>query len=51
MMDQPFVTEFIPESVRQIVSPLPCSSGLVRHTLLFVYFFSKERIPFIDSLD
>ena len=25
----------------EIVSPLPCSSELVRHTLLFVYFFQK----------
>ena len=36
--------------VIEIVSPLPCSSGLVRHTLLFVYLF-KELIYFIGSLD
>ena len=38
--------QFVPE----IASPLPCSSGLVRHTLLFVYFF-KELISFTGSLD
>ena len=38
--------QFVPE----IVSPLPCSSGLVRHKLLFVYLF-KELISFIGSLD
>ena len=44
-------TEFILESVvLKIVSPLPCSSELVRHILLFVYFF-KGLIPFIGSLD
>ena len=32
------------------VSPLPCSSGIVCHTLLFVYFF-KDLISFIGSLD
>ena len=38
--------QFVPE----IVSPLPCSSELVHHTLLFVYFF-KELLSFIGSLD
>ena len=33
--------QFVPE----IVSPLPCLSELVCHTLLFVYFF-KELISF-----
>ena len=28
--------------VPEIVSPLPCSSGLVCHTLLFVYLFSNN---------
>ena len=37
---------FVPE----IVSPLPGSPALVRHTLLIVYFF-KELISFIGSLD
>ena len=37
--------QFVPE----IVSHLPCSSGLARHKLLFVYFF-KELISFIGSL-
>ena len=37
---------FVPE----IVNPLPCSSELVRHTLLINYFF-KELISFIGSLD
>ena len=38
--------QFVPE----IVSPLPCSSAHVCHTLLIVYFF-KELISFINSLD
>ena len=38
--------QFVPE----IVSPYLSSSRLVRHTLLFVYFF-KELISFIGSLD
>ena len=38
--------QFVPE----IVSPWPSSSGLGRHTLLFVFFF-KELISFIGSLD
>ena len=38
--------QFVPE----IVSPLPCSPALVRHTLLIVYFF-KELISFIGYLD
>ena len=38
--------QFVPE----IVSPLPCSPALVRHTLLIVYFF-KELNSFIGSLD
>ena len=38
--------QFVPE----IVSPLPCSPALVRHTLLTVYVF-KELISFIGSLD
>ena len=37
--------QFVPE----IVSPLPCSSALVCHTLLFVYFF-KKLISFIFPL-
>ena len=36
--------QFVPE----IVSPLPCSSGLVRHILLFVYSF-KELTALIDT--
>ena len=36
--------QFVPE----IVSPLSCSSRLVRHILPFVYFF---KISFIGSLD
>ena len=36
--------------VREIVSPLLCSYGLVRYILPFVYFF-KELISFIGSLD
>ena len=36
--------------VLEIVSSLPCSPALVRHTLLFVYCF-KELISFIGSLD
>ena len=40
------LNQFVPE----IVSPLPCSPALVRHTLLIVYFF-KELISFIGSLD
>ena len=39
-------SSFVPENV----SPLSCSSGLVRHTLLFVYFL-KELISFIGFLD
>ena len=38
--------QFVPE----IISPLPCSPALVRHTLLIVYFF-KELISVIGSLD
>ena len=38
--------QFVPE----IVSPLSCSSALVRHTLQIVYFF-EELISFIGSLD
>ena len=38
--------QFVPGNV----SPLPCSPALVRHTLLFFYFF-KELISFIGSLD
>ena len=38
--------QFVPE----IISPLPCSPALVRHTLLIVYFF-KELISFIGLLD
>ena len=38
--------QFVPE----IVSPLPCSPALVRHTLLILYFF-KELTSFIGSLD
>ena len=38
--------QFVP----RIVRPLPCSSGLVRHILLFVYFF-EELISFIGSLN
>ena len=45
IVHQPFVTrrssspnQFVPV----IVSPLPCSSELVRHALLFVFFFSKN---------
>ena len=36
--------------VPQIVSPLPCSSRLGRHKLLFAYFF-KKLISFIGSLN
>ena len=38
--------QFVPE----IVSRLPCSPPLVRHTLLIVYLFI-ELISFIGSLD
>ena len=38
--------QFVPE----IVSPLPCSPGLVGHVLLRVYFFN-ELISFISSFD
>ena len=38
--------QFVPE----IVSPLPFSPALVRHTLLIVYFF-KQLISFIGSID
>ena len=38
--------EFVPK----IVSPLPCSPALVRHTFLIIYFF-KELISFIGALD
>ena len=36
--------------VLEIVSPLPCSSGLVHHTLLFVYFFSKNSFHTLAAL-
>ena len=36
--------------VHEIVSPLPCSPAIVRHTLLIRYFL-KELISFIGSLD
>ena len=36
--------------VLEIVSSLPCSPALVRHTLLFVYFF-KELTSFVGFLD
>ena len=39
--------QFVPE----IVSHLPCSPALVRHTLMIVYFFFKQLISFIGSLD
>ena len=40
--------QFVPE----IVSPLPCSPALDRHTLLIVYFFKEHNIiSFIGSLD
>ena len=42
--------QFVPE----IVSPLPCSPALVRHTLLFTYiivYFFKELISSIGSPD
>ena len=35
--------------IPEIVSTLPCSSGVGRHILLFVYFY-KEVIFLIDSL-
>ena len=38
------------QPVPEIVSPLTCSSGLVRQILLFVYFF-KELISISGSLD
>ena len=53
MIQQSFSPDGVPspnQFVPEIVSPLPCSSGLVRHRLLFVYFF-KELISFIGSLD
>ena len=53
MIHQAFVTrlssstsQFVPE----IESPLPCSSGLVRHIQLFVYFFQKNSILFLAPL-
>ena len=39
-------TQFVPE----IVSPLPCSPALIRHTLPIIYFF-KEFFSFICSHD
>ena len=46
------LAEFIPQNqfVPEIVSPLPSSPAIVRHTVLIVYFF-KELISFIGSLD
>ena len=38
------------QSVPKIISTLPCSPALVRHTLLIVYFF-KELISVTGSLD
>ena len=53
MIHQPFVTrrssspnQFVPK----IVSPLPCSTALVRHKLLFAYVF-KELILFMGYLN
>ena len=42
MIHQPFSADRVHppnQFVPDIVSPLPCLSELVRHTLLFVYFF------------
>ena len=53
MVHQPFVTRWSSSTnqfVPVIVSPMPCSSELVRHALLFAYFFSL-LISFIGSLD
>ena len=33
--------------VLEIVIPLPCSSGLVRHILLFIFWKKKKLISFI----
>ena len=52
MIYQPFVTRrssFPNQFVHVIVSPMPCSSQLVRHALLFAYFF--QIISVIGSLD
>ena len=38
--------QFVPD----MFSPLPCSFGLVRNKLLFIYYF-KELISFAGSLD
>ena len=40
-----YPNQFVPE----IISPLPRSSKLDRHTLLFVYFF-KDLVSFTGSL-
>ena len=51
MIHKPFVTRRSSSKkqvVPAIISPLPSSSGLVRHTLLIVYFFKEF---FIGSLD
>ena len=45
MIYQPFVTRRSSsenQSAPEIVSPLPCSSELVRHLLPFAYFFSNN---------
>ena len=38
-----------PRFVPEIISPLPCSPALDRHTLLIVYFF--KELSFIGSLN
>ena len=42
-------TEFISKSVRRILSPLPCSSGLVPHTLLLPFSHHKGGYCFIEN--
>ena len=53
MIHQPLSPDFINNIVPEIVSPLPCLSGHVRHILLFVYLKKKKKnlISFIGSLD
>ena len=43
----PSPNQFVPE----IVSPFSCSPALVPHTLLIFFFFFKQLISFIGSLD
>ena len=58
MIHQPLSPDSLSQNqfVTDIVSPLPCPSGLVRHILLFslfIYFFKdfKELISSIGFID